>query len=177
MMFFRFSRRLNKNKDSTNTRCPLHVPEKDLKDKILNVNQIPSNMRKPQILDTYIKELLVENKKSSTMYQDKVLKSIQDKVMNIFGPFSKLWTIMEEEREASRDQKDSELDEISSLFEQSAWVIAQLFHSVGYYRRLNIFININWQFHKSQRGLRRSIRGNESTWKSQFIWGKHLRNA
>ena len=41
-----------------------HISKKDLKEKILQEKPVPLNIKKIQILDKYIKELLVENKKS-----------------------------------------------------------------------------------------------------------------
>ena len=51
----------------------IHVPEKDIREKILQNNPVPRNVKVCQRLDEYIKELLLENKESSTLYDEKVL--------------------------------------------------------------------------------------------------------
>ena len=51
-----------------------HISQKDLKEKILQENLVPSNIKIVQILDGYIKELLVEKRKSYTPKHEKVLK-------------------------------------------------------------------------------------------------------
>ena len=51
-----------------------HISQKDLKEKILQENLVPSNIKNVQILDGYIKELLVEKRKSYTPNHEKVLK-------------------------------------------------------------------------------------------------------
>ena len=53
---------------------------------------MPSNIKDSQKLDKYIKESLIENKKNNTVNQEKVLEVIQDQVVNILAPLSKLWT-------------------------------------------------------------------------------------
>ena len=61
-------------------------PEKKLKQKILNANPIPRNVNKVKDVDSYIKDLLVENNKNTCLQIEKILKPIQDKVNNILGP-------------------------------------------------------------------------------------------
>ena len=51
-----------------------HVSEKDINEKILATNPIPYNVKGIQKLDEYIKELLSNNKKLSTLNQEKALK-------------------------------------------------------------------------------------------------------
>ena len=54
----------------------IHVQEKDVREKILQNNPVPQNVKVCQRLDEYIKELLLENKRSSTLYHEKILKGI-----------------------------------------------------------------------------------------------------
>ena len=68
-----------------------HTPLKNLKEKILPVTPVPSNSKDSQKLDEYIKELLIENKKNNTLKQEKALKGIQDQVVTMLAPLSKLW--------------------------------------------------------------------------------------
>ena len=91
-------------------------------------------------LDEYIKELLSDSKKLSTLNQEKALKGIQDKVALILGPLTRLWSIMEAEREALPDDDEaiSGHMEIATLFEQSILLISQAFNAITYHRRLNI---------------------------------------
>ena len=91
-------------------------------------------------LDEYIKELLSDSKKLSTLNQEKALKGTQDKVALILGPLTRLWSIMEAEREALSDDDEaiSGHMEIATLFEQSILLISQAFNAITYHRRLNI---------------------------------------
>ena len=71
-----------------------HISEKDLTEKVLQEKQVPSNIKNVQILDEYIKEILIENRKSYTLNDEKVLKEAQEQVMAIFAPLTTLYHIM-----------------------------------------------------------------------------------
>ena len=118
----------------------LHIPEKEIREKILHENPIPSNVRQPQVLDNYIRELLVEHKRTLTSTHEKSLKAVQEKILHILGPLSRLWVIMENEKisSASSDEEFQELTMVSNLFEQTMLLVGQTFQSITYYRRHNI---------------------------------------
>ena len=123
----------------------VHIPDKDIKEKILKENPVPANVKEPQVLDNYIKELLTKNKRTLTSTHEKSLKAVQEKVLYILGPLSRLWMMMEIEKLSSSgcgDEKVQEMTAISSLFEQTMLLIGQAFHSVTYYRRQNILCTL-----------------------------------
>ena len=99
-------------------------------------------MKETQKLDGRIREHLSDNKKLPNLNQEKTLKGTQEKVASILGPLTRLWNIMEAEREALPDSNNDEATsghmEIATLFEQSILLIGQAFNAVTYYRRLNI---------------------------------------
>ena len=71
-----------------------------MREKILRTNPIPHNVKGTEKLDEYIKKLLFENKKISTLNQEKILKGTQKKVESTLGPLTSIWNIMKAEREA-----------------------------------------------------------------------------
>ena len=76
------------------------VPERDIKEKIFSENPVPSNIKgRPGIngINTCIKELLIENKKTQTLNHEDSLRSIHEKIVHVSGQLLKLWTVMEEE--------------------------------------------------------------------------------
>ena len=98
---------------------------------------IPSNITKVKEFDSYIKELLVENKKTLTLHMEKILKSSEDKVMDILGPLSKT--------ENERDHIDiddpiakEQYDTITGLFEQTVLLVTQASCKIRYQRRYNV---------------------------------------
>ena len=80
-------------------------------------------MKETQKLDGRIREHLSDNKKLPNLNQEKTLKGTQEKVASILGPLTRLWNIMEAEREALPDNNNDEATsghmEIATLFEQS----------------------------------------------------------
>ena len=75
-----------------------HISPKNIKEKILSVAPVPSNIKDSQKLNENIKDLLLKNKKKNTLNQEKALKSIQDQVVTILTPLSKLCSTIELER-------------------------------------------------------------------------------
>ena len=57
----------------------IHIPDKDIKEKILKDNPVPANVKEPKVLDNYIKELLTENKRTLASTHEKSLKAVQEK--------------------------------------------------------------------------------------------------
>ena len=96
-----------------------HISEKDKREKILRTNPIPHNVKGTQKLNEYIKELLSDNKKLSTLIQGKTLKDTQEKVASSLGPLTRPWD-MEAEREVFADIDDKATlghVKIATLFE------------------------------------------------------------
>ena len=76
-----------------------HVLERNIKGKILSENPVPNISRGHLVLiHKYVKEFLIENKNTLILDHEDALKSLHDKIGNVFGPLLKLWTVMEEER-------------------------------------------------------------------------------
>ena len=74
------------------------MSEKDIREQILQNNPVPQNVKVCQRLDEYITEILLENKRSSTLYHEKILKGVQEKIVSVLAPLVKLWSFMEKER-------------------------------------------------------------------------------
>ena len=118
----------------------VHIAEKEIKDSILYEHPVPSNIKKVPELDSYMKNLLNDNSKFNVMKVERTLKTIQEKVHNVFGPLSKLWCIMDEERDRYPENKD--LQSISSLFDQVVLLLGQTENAIAYQRRENILATL-----------------------------------
>ena len=109
-----------------------YINNKKVKEKILMENPVSSNIKGTPNLDNYIKDLLLENKRKLILNHGETLKGIYDKVNHVFSHLLRLWSIMEEEKEAalqelSENNKDySPVLVISSLFEQSILLLGQV---------------------------------------------------
>ena len=109
-----------------------HISPKDIKEKILSVTTVSSNIKDSQKLDEYIKELLIKNKKKNTLNQEKFLEGIQDQVVTILAPLSKLCSTMQLERDAIPKEEFIEVHrEVANLFEQTVLLTAQTYNSLA----------------------------------------------
>ena len=75
-----------------------HISDKDIKNNVLMENPIPSNIKKIPKLDSYIKILLQSKKRFSTLKIEKTFKMIHDMVLTVYGPLSKIWEVLDEEK-------------------------------------------------------------------------------
>jgi len=116
------------------------VSDKDIKSKILTESPVPTNIKGVPELDRFMKDTLLENNKSQTFHVEKLLKTLQEKEREIFGPLSKLWAEMENERDIENGDEEatSTFNYFSSLFEKTILLVSQTFHRIEYQRRLNI---------------------------------------
>ena len=64
----------------------LKFPDKEIKEKILSVNPVPKNIKDVPLLDGYMKQMLIEHNKTTTLHLEKVLRSAQERERNILGP-------------------------------------------------------------------------------------------
>ena len=116
-----------------------HISPKDIKEKILSVTPVPSNIKYSQKLNEHIKVLLIESKKKNTLNQEKVLKGIQDQVVTILVPLSKLWSTMELERDAiAEEELNGGHRKVANFFKQTVLLTAQKYNSLPYQRRMNV---------------------------------------
>ena len=113
-----------------------HVSEKDIKEKVLIENPAPTNIKPTPELDGYIRNLLQNNTKHVTLKQDRTLKLLHEKLRNVFGPLSKLWAVIDLEKD--QYPEDESLEEMGKWFEQTVLLISQLFNSFSYHRRENV---------------------------------------
>lgn len=126
-----------------------YISEKTLKEKILEENSVPENLvKKAKKLVYFLKELLEEGKKKYCIKNDDNLLLIQEMVRNVFGPLSKIWVSLEEEKEAAFTNTDSNAEDSPevkqalnnitwhcTLFEQFVTLIGQALNSLSCIRR------------------------------------------
>ena len=58
-----------------------YIKEKDIKDKVLSINPVPTNMRKVRKLDMYLHELMKDSKKKSELELEAVFEKLQQRLI------------------------------------------------------------------------------------------------
>ena len=93
-----------------------YVPEKDLKDSIINENPVPLNIHKPNIhkpLDDFLKELMEEQNKSFQVNIDRMLERLQHKTVNIMGPLSRVWLSLDNAMNTKKRKVEITLEDLN----------------------------------------------------------------
>ena len=83
-----------------NDKISTHMKDSDLQEAILLENPIPSNVWKCKKLDSSFKELLEEQSKKPIVLAEDCLSTIEQKILNVFGPLSRMWASLEEEKQS-----------------------------------------------------------------------------
>lgn len=104
-------------------------------------------------LDSFISPLLEKRNKQFDKGADKGAQNIQSRVMKVMGPLSKLWSILEGLRAASRDSH--EVDNVDvvhmcSLIEQTVCLLGQASVAVDHHRRVNTTVKITGDYKKAK---------------------------
>ena len=111
------------------------IPDKDLKDKVLDEHPVPANCPRVRKLDEFLSQFL----SSHDERLDVSLSKIESRIRDILGPLSKLWVNLEGLNDTPVDG-DVELD-INHLLEmthKSIVMLSQTMNATTYQRRLYI---------------------------------------
>ena len=114
------------------------ILDAELEDSILKYNLIPSNVPPPNPLDQFLRGVLEENHKYSQMQDDKRLQKMEEKVLNVLGPMSKMCQKMEDSAQCRTDRAKIDLCEFKELTEQSITMLGQVFNNTTCNRSLSI---------------------------------------
>ena len=80
----------------TNDHFNKFIPEKDLQESILVENPVPLNLHPPRKMDEFMRDLIFEKRAGSIeVAADSNLVKLQQKLLDVMGPLSKVWTIVE----------------------------------------------------------------------------------
>ena len=135
-----------------NQKMNMYIPDTYLQESIMVQNPAPSNIDAERSLDQHLQEMLEKEKKEFLSFE-RAMGRVHERIGYIYGPLSKIWAIVDEERlelEEKQKQKEEEVDEddeaingvkqMCSLFEQSYMLLGQAFATVTHFRRHNILM-------------------------------------
>ena len=69
------------------------------------------------------------------MHEDKLLQKMQQKVLIVLGPLSKIWLKIEVSTQLKTDTVEIDLCEFKELTKQSIMMLGQVFNDITYNRR------------------------------------------
>ena len=93
-----------------------YIKETDVQETILDDNLVPENMGGSKAIDDYLKEMLLEAKKSRELEQDRSLEKIQQKVLNMGR--------VDEAKSCGKSDRMS-LEDLSTATEQTVVLVGQ----------------------------------------------------
>ena len=79
-----------------------YIPEDSLKEAILFPSPVPDNLDNVKKLDDFLRDILEEKRKINEKNIESVLEKLQRKTVDVMGPLSKLWNILEGAKGESR---------------------------------------------------------------------------
>ena len=114
-----------------------HLKNEICRKPILEAHPVPWNIRKTPELDAVTKGVLQKNK-SLVLSREKTLGGCQSKVRDVLGPISKLWAFFDAKKMDAELNKNIEMEEICSTFEQAVMLLGQAQVSLQYERRMMV---------------------------------------
>ena len=82
-----------------------YTHEKDIQDSILKKSPVPSNARQNIPLDNFLKEIMMDEDKFKESAFDSNREIIQTKMIQSFGPLSKVWDVLEVAKNYTGEKK------------------------------------------------------------------------
>ena len=99
-----------------NEQFTLYTPEKVLQESNMNKNPIPRNVYPPKKMDDFIRELLLEKRNHFEITSDANLVKLQQRLLDVMGPLSKIWATVESAKNSQDEQVEVSLgDELRYL--------------------------------------------------------------
>ena len=118
------------------------VSNQTLINEIMSFNPVPEKLKKGKILHPYLRELLAEQDKYICLNMDKTLSNLQKRIAFVYGPFTKICTAMEAEKESyvADERETNPLFEMSKLFDQVILLLGQAMYLCSYIRGFNVLM-------------------------------------
>ena len=85
---------------------------------------------------------LKQKKRPQDIAIDNTLEKVQDKVLDIIGPLSKLWVMVEQVNWGSGSSSTAEMDTVLELLEKTVLLIGQCNNTITYERRKNVLLGV-----------------------------------
>ena len=109
----------------TNKYFKEYLPEDSLKEATLCQNSVPDNLDNVRKLDNFLRDILKEKRKTNEQNFKNVLEKLQRKTVDVTGPLSKLWNILEGAKRAEEDAVQISINDLTSYFDQTVLLLGQ----------------------------------------------------
>lgn len=103
-----------------------YIKDTNLDDSILTNNSAPQIFAGPDPLDDYLKSQLNKIKKKNEIQQDKSCQKVQQKMVNVMVPLTKIWQLIETATKSNSEKVELNLEDFKNLTEQTIGTIVYL---------------------------------------------------
>ena len=87
--------------DYVNHQFECFIPEKDVEENLLVLQPVPEIVRGVKKLDDFVKSIMGQS--AQVLNEDPTMKKLQQKILGVIGPLSRLWKVLENIKNASDD--------------------------------------------------------------------------
>ena len=150
------------------------VADRKIKETITEEYPIPSGIPGLEVpkVDEYISDIFAAEKTDYGRSIDENWCKVQHRVLDVMGPISKLWSIMETVRTGDEDTEELDLFECLDIVEKAITLLGQAHIALPFYRKQNIVYKMT-RDKKKTRTLLKQL--DTSTLKSfEFLFGKQF---
>ena len=99
-----------------------------MKEAILFKNLAPDNLDNVKKLDHFLRGILKEKSKTNEQIIENVLEKLQRKIVDVMGPPSKLWNILEGAKGEEEDAVQISINDLLHYVEQTVLLLGQSNH-------------------------------------------------
>ena len=122
--------------DYVNHQFECFIPEKDVEENLLILQPVPENVRGVKKLDDFVKSILGQS--AQVLNQDTIKTKFLQKILDVLGPFSRLWKGLEDIKNAPDDTVSVPVEDHIKLIEQTILLLGQASNSILYSQCLQI---------------------------------------
>ena len=130
--------------DYASKRFTQYYSDKKLRETIMNEYPVPHGIPGVEVpvMDEYIPEIFMAKKADYGKTQDENWSKVQHRVLDVMGPLSKVWDILDTARLVGSENADLDLFEILDLVEKSITLLGQAQVSFNYFRRQGVLYRL-----------------------------------
>ena len=127
-------------RDYVNHQFECFIPEKDVEENLLILQLVPGNVRGIKKLDDFVKSIMEQSEQF--LDQDTTMEKFQHKILDVLGPFSRLWKELRDIKNAPDVTVPVPVEDHIKLTEQTVLLLGQALNSIFYSWRLQILKNL-----------------------------------
>ena len=129
--------------DHVNSSSRVFIAEKDIQEQILDLNPIPRGIKEAPKMDVVTMGVLEKKARTNTVAKDNSLRKIHSKILNAFGPFTRVWRELDTATAGDMScPVNMNLKDMKMQCDQTALLLGQAANAVSYLRRKSLLSNI-----------------------------------